>query len=73
MSMITKEAIKSEIEKVPPEKLEELYQVVRSFTESHPDNEKRTFMARLRKIKIDGPEDFAADIDLYLSGEKKID
>lgn len=71
--MITKEVIKSEIEKVPPEKLEELYQVVKSFTASRPPDEKRSFMARLREIKIDGPEDFAADIDLYLSGEKTID
>ncbi len=71
--MITKEVIKSEIEKVPPEKLEELYQVVKSFTDSRPSDEKRSFMARLREIKINGPEDFAADIDLYLSGEKTID
>lgn len=62
--MITKEAIKSEIEKVPPEKLEELYEVVKSFTASQPAGEKRSFMARLRKIKIDGPEDFAANVDL---------
>ena len=71
--MITKEVIKSEIEKVPPEKLEELYQVVKSFTVSRPPDEKRSFMARLRETKINGPEDFAADIDLYLSGEKTID
>ncbi|MDQ3685982.1 MAG: hypothetical protein M3430_10340 [Acidobacteriota bacterium] len=70
--MITKEVIKSEIEKVPPEKLEELYQVVKSFTESQPADEKRSFMARLREIKIDGPEDFAANVDLYLSGEKTL-
>lgn len=71
--MITKEAIKSKIEKVPPERLEELYQVVKSFTETQPPQEKRSFMARLREIKVDGPEDFAANIDLYLSGEKTVD
>ena len=67
--MITKEVIKSEIEKVPPERLEELYRVVKSFTLPEPSPEK-SFMARLREIKIDGPEDFAANIDLYLSREK---
>ncbi|MBA3439802.1 MAG: hypothetical protein H0T92_08035 [Pyrinomonadaceae bacterium] len=73
--MITKEVIKSEIEKVPPERLEErldeLYRVVKSFTMPDPSPEK-IFMARLREIKIDGPEDFAANIDLYLTGEKTV-
>ncbi len=70
--MITKEVIKSEIEKVPPERLEELYRVVKSFALPEPSPEKRSFMAKLREIKIDGPEDFAANIDLYLNGEKII-
>jgi hypothetical protein len=29
-------------------------------------------MAKLREITIDGPEDFAENIDLYLTGEKTI-
>lgn len=57
--MISKEAIKSEIEKVPSERLEELYRVVKTFTESQPSERKKTFMTRWREIKIDGPEDFA--------------
>jgi hypothetical protein len=28
------------------------------------------FLATLSQIQIDGPEDFAANLDLYLSGEK---
>ena len=71
--MITKEVVKSEIEKVLPERLEELYQVIKSFTQPEPSSAKKSFMARLREIQIDGPEDFAAQIDLYLSGEKTID
>jgi len=71
--MISKEAVKSEIEKVPPERLEELYQVVKSFTESQPCKQKKSFMSRLREIQINGPEDFAANIDLYLSGEKTVE
>ncbi|HYP20213.1 MAG TPA: SRPBCC domain-containing protein [Chloroflexia bacterium] len=32
---------------------------------------KQSFMSQLRSIKIEGPEDFASNIDLYLSGEKE--
>ena len=71
--MISKETIKSEIEKVPPERLEELYQIVRSFAVPEVRKANQSFMSRLRKIQIDGPEDFAANIDLYLTGEKPID
>ncbi|ACF43126.1 hypothetical protein Ppha_0837 [Pelodictyon phaeoclathratiforme BU-1] len=27
-------------------------------------------MTKLRQIQIDAPEDFAANLDIYLSGEK---
>lgn len=35
--------------------------------------EGESLMSKLRNIKIDGPEDFAANVDLYLSGEKHSD
>jgi len=34
---------------------------------------KQSLMSQLKNIKIDGPEDFAENIDLYLSGEKRIE
>jgi len=71
--MISKETLKAEIEKVPPERLEELYQIVRSFTVPDAPKARGSFMSRLCQIQIDGPEDFAANIDLYLTGEKSID
>ncbi len=71
--MISKEAIKSEIEKVPSERLDELYQIVRSFAAHHDAGKaNKSFMSRLREIQLDGPEDFAANIDQYLSGEKTV-
>jgi hypothetical protein len=30
-------------------------------------------MARLREVQIEAPPDFAANLDLYLSGEKSVD
>ncbi len=29
-------------------------------------------MAKLKQVKIDGPEDFATNHDLYMSGEKRV-
>ena len=71
--MVTKEEIKSEIEKVPEERLAELYQIVRRFTQSKPQSSKPTLMSRLKRIRIEGPSDFSENIDLYLSGEKAVE
>lgn len=71
--MATREEIKSEVEKVPEERLDELYSVVRTFSEEKPADGKQSLMAKLRSIQIEGPEDFAANLDLYLNGEKSID
>ena len=70
--MISKELIKSEIEKVPEDRLEELYSVVRIYSEPAGNGDGRSLMSKLRDITIDGPEDFAENIDLYLTGEKTI-
>ena len=73
-AIITKEDIKKEIEKVPNEKLETLYKYVVNLTEVKVKEEsKETFMAKMRKIKINAPPDFSRNIDLYLSGEKTIE
>ncbi|MGI8470294.1 MAG: hypothetical protein ACR2N3_17785 [Pyrinomonadaceae bacterium] len=68
-TIITKEVIKAEIEKIPDEKLEEFFAVVKEFSEP----KKESLMAKLRKIKIQAPPDFSQNIDLYLSGEKTIE
>ncbi|HZH89309.1 MAG TPA: hypothetical protein VEX70_01690 [Pyrinomonadaceae bacterium] len=71
--MITKETIKSEIEKVPEERLDELFRVVRTFTTVRPASDGQSFLAKLKKIRIDAPADFSANLDQYLNGEKSID
>jgi hypothetical protein len=70
--MISKELIKAEIERVPDERLEVLYSVVKEFARPVMVNGGPSLMSKLREISIDGPEDFAENIDLYLSGEKTI-
>ena len=71
--MITKERIKSEIERVPEERLEALYKIVKEFAQSQPERVKPSFMSQLKSIRISGPPDFSENIDLYLNGEKTIE
>ncbi len=70
--MSTKEIIKSEIERVPPERLEELYEVVKTYSRAAPQGNGEALLSKLKKISIDGPEDFSENLDLYLTGEKTI-
>lgn len=70
--MVTKEIIKSEIERVPEQCLEELYEVVKIYSRSGVTTNGGSLLSKLRKITIEGPEDFSANIDMYLSGDKRI-
>lgn len=68
--MTTKELIYSEIEQIEEVWLKDLYQVITLFVQSKQPQKKPGLMTKLRQIQIDAPEDFAANLDLYLSGEK---
>ncbi len=71
--MVSREIIKSEVEKVPDERLDELYRVVKTFSQDKSSDVKEGFLMRLSRIQIQGPEDFSTNFDLYLNGEKSID
>jgi hypothetical protein len=71
--MTTKELIQAEIDNLSEEELEELYRFVKEFVQSKPQMRESSLMARLRAIRIDAPEDFAANFDLYASGEKRVE
>lgn len=70
--MITKDLIHKELEKIPEEHLEELYEVIQRFAQIKLSKPKPGVLSKLSNIKIQGPEDFSSHLDLYLSGEKKI-
>lgn len=36
-------------------------------------SKKQSLMSRLKNIQIEGPADFAANVDLYISGEKQFE
>lgn len=62
--MTTKELINTEIEKLSEDELKKVYGVVRSLAESKASEQKPSFMSRLRRIQIEAPEDFSANLDL---------
>lgn len=69
--MSTKELIQTEIDTLSDEDLEALYTVIKHFIQSRRPARPRSFMATLRGIQIEAPPDFAANLDLYVSGEKR--
>ena len=71
--MTTKELIYAEIELVDEAQLEELYTIVKQFTEKQQLVAKQSLMAKLKRIHIEAPEDFAANFELYQSGEQRAD
>jgi hypothetical protein len=71
--MTTRELIKQEIDNVGEENLDELYAVVKTFSQSVQQANGQSFMAKLRQIQIDAPEDFWDNFDFYASGEKRVE
>jgi hypothetical protein len=47
-------------------------QVILLEPEEETEKPAATLLARLRRIRITGPEDFSENIDAYLSGEKNV-
>ncbi|MBG1265232.1 hypothetical protein [Nostoc sp. WHI] len=69
--MTIKELIYEEIDGVGEENLAELYEVVKRFVQAKVTQPKPGVLSKLKRVKIQAPEDFAANLDLYLSGEKQ--
>ncbi len=67
-----KEKIYAEIESISEEYFEGLYWLIKKFADAKPIKKKSTFMSKLKSIEIEAPEDFAANLDLYLSGDKSV-
>ena len=68
--MTTKELLRAEIDLLGDEAVDELYRVARTLSSERPQASGPGLLKRLQEIKIQAPEDFAANLDLYLSGEK---
>lgn len=72
--MTTKEKILQDLDNLNEDELEALHELVRQFLQTRQQkNVQPSLLERLSRIQIDGPEDFAENIDLYLTGEKQFD
>ena len=71
--MTTKELLLQEIDQLDEDELEVLFALIRQFLEQKDEMPAGDLLVQLGEIVIDGPEDFAENHDLYLSGEKSID
>lgn len=71
--MTTKEMIQAELENLSEEDMGELLRVIRELAQRKADSASRpktSLMSKLMQIQFDGPPDFAANLDVYLYGEK---
>lgn len=59
--MTTRELIQVEIDQLPEESLEEVYRLLKSFTQARQQQsqQSQSLMSKLRSIKIDAPENFS--------------
>ncbi len=71
--MSTKELIQAELDTLSDEDLDALYALIKHFIQSKRHAKPQSLMAALRGIHIDAPPDFAANLDLYVSGEKRVE
>jgi hypothetical protein len=68
--MTIREKLVEKVQNLPEESLSKVYEFVETVEKM---DEKPSLMEQLRKIKIQAPRDFSRNIDLYMSGEKKIE
>lgn len=71
--MTTRAQILEELDRLDEKDLERVHHLIRQLTASKENGGGQTLMAKLRKIQIEAPEDFAANLDQYVSGEKRVD
>ncbi len=64
--MINKELIKTEIDRIRDEDLDELYELIKRFAQSKKGREQLTFVERLLESQSDGPTNMTANYDHYV-------
>ena len=68
--MTTREVLHAEIDGLDDRAVEPVLELVRQYVSSQTEPRSGDLLTMLRSVKIDGPVDFAENLDLYLSGEK---
>jgi hypothetical protein len=69
--MTKKERIHAEIERLDEASLDEVDALIQRLSQAQAETVRKPgVLSRLQRIKINAPEDFAADLELNLSGER---
>ncbi len=71
-TMNTKQLIEEEIELMDEEQLREIYQFIQRFSLPKERAAATGLMGRLKGVHIEAPEDYASNLDAYMSGEKRV-
>ncbi|CAN5496457.1 hypothetical protein BH24DEI1_BH24DEI1_01240 [soil metagenome] len=71
--MTTKELMQNEIAKLGDKDIDELYALIKAFVQAKQKTAEPSLMSSLKNIKIAAPQDFASNLDAYVSGEKCIE
>ncbi|HXU45990.1 MAG TPA: hypothetical protein VN783_10725 [Thermoanaerobaculia bacterium] len=73
--MTTKELIKEELDHLTDDELARLLATARALSSERTEqaDSAPSLFAKLKQVKIEGPEDFAANLDSYLNGERRVD
>ena len=71
--MTTRELLHAEIDRMDEEAVGAVYDIVRRGAISRATNGSGDLLSLLREVKIVGPVDFSENLDLYLSGEKRVE
>jgi hypothetical protein len=66
--MTARELLQSEIDNLDEQSVSAVLQLVRLYAKSSPTQRSGDLLTMLRTVEIDGPADFAANLDEYLYG-----
>ena len=65
--MTTRDLIQGEIDRLDELSLQKIYGFIQQMSTQSEEKPSSGLLAKLRQIKLDGPTDFAENIDLYLN------
>jgi hypothetical protein len=67
--MTTRELLHAEIEILDDTTVDVVYQLVRQYRAEKREERSGDLLTMLKSVKIEGPPDFAANLDSYLYGD----
>ena len=67
--MTTRELLHAEIEILDDTTVDVVYQLVRQYMAEKREERSGDLLTMLKSVKIEGPPDFAANLDSYLYGD----